>query len=80
MIVNKRHIIKCDLRFGEVRIKRVQKFIYVGNTITGDGKCDIEIQSKRCLPETKQSIKKWKVFGRKKAKNAKLLHHMYHLK
>ena len=44
LVVSKRKSPRCELRIGEVLIKQVDKFSYLGSIITEDGKCDIEIK------------------------------------
>ena len=53
MIVRTRERPRCRLQIGEVEIKQVGKFNYLGSILTEDGKCDTKI-SQRGLSETEQ--------------------------
>lgn len=44
MVVIKRDSPNCKLHIGDVKIKQLQKFCYLGNVITDDRKCNTEIQ------------------------------------
>ena len=44
LVVSKRESPKCSLKIGDVIIKQVAKFNYLGSTITENGKCDDEIK------------------------------------
>ena len=44
MVVSRKDSLKCELKFGDIKIKQVKKFNYLGSMLTEDGKCDTEIQ------------------------------------
>ena len=44
MVVSRKDSPKCDLKIGDIKIKQVKKFSYLGSMLTKDGKCDTEIQ------------------------------------
>jgi hypothetical protein len=44
LVVSKRKSPRCELRIGEVIIKQVDKFSYLGSLITEDGEWDVEIK------------------------------------
>ena len=59
MVVSRKDSLKCELKIGDIKIKQVKKFSYLGSMLTEDGKCDTEIQrriglySERCFPKIK---------------------------
>ena len=44
MVVSRKDSLKCELKIGDIKIKQVKKFSYLGSMLTEDGKCDTEIQ------------------------------------
>ena len=44
MVVCKRERSRYRVKIGEIEIKQVKKFNYLGSIITEDGKCDAEIR------------------------------------
>lgn len=54
---------KSEVRIGDLKIKQIHKFKYLGSVLTKNGKCDIKIQtrilnSKEYISNTKQIIEK----------------------
>lgn len=58
MVVSKRENASCNLCIGDGKIDQVQKFNYLENVLTNNGKCDrnpkADIDSERYLRETEQ--------------------------
>lgn len=54
--------VRCVLRIGNVRLKQMQMFEYVGKLLTDDRKCDSELRYctkyQKCLPKTIKRILK----------------------
>ena len=44
MVVSRKDSPKCELETGDIKIKQVKKFSYLGSMLTEDGNCDTEIQ------------------------------------
>lgn len=61
MVVSKMDSPNCKLHNGDVKIKQLQKFCYLGNVITDDRKCDTESQGHiEIVKETFQKLSKSK--------------------
>jgi len=46
MVVSKRTSPPCELKIGQEKIKKVQKFNYLGSMVSEDGRCDTEIRKR----------------------------------
>ena len=56
MVVRRKDSPKCKLKIGDIKIKQVKKFSYLGCMLTEDENCDTEIQ--RCIGRAKDAFQK----------------------
>ena len=56
MVVSRKDSLKFELKIGDIKIKQVKKFSYLGTMLTEDGKCGTEIQ--RCIGIAKDAFQK----------------------